>query len=61
MLLILALLVVAWIPGALIITLDTFGRLHLTDRELQDIGAVNLIFANVLIIGVYRQWISRIK
>jgi hypothetical protein len=60
-LLILALLVVAWIPGALIITLDTFGRLHLTDRELQDIGAVNLIFANVLIIGVYRQWISRIK
>jgi hypothetical protein len=60
-LLILGLAVVAWIPGTLIITLDTFGRLHLTDRQLQAAGAVNLIFMNVLVIGLYRQWISKIK
>jgi hypothetical protein len=60
-LLIVILLVVSWIPGALIITLDTFGRLHLTDRQLQAAMAVNLIFGNVLVIGVARKWISRIK
>ncbi len=60
-LLIVILGVVAWIPGALIITFDTFGRLHLTDRQLQDVGVVNLIFMNVLVIGVARKWISRIK
>jgi hypothetical protein len=60
-LLIVMLGVVAWIPGALIITLDTFGRLHLTDRQLQIAGAINLIFMNVLLIGAYRKWISRIK
>ena len=42
------LLVVSWIPGFLIITLDTFGMLHLTDRQLQAALAVNLIFGNVL-------------
>jgi len=60
-LLILILLVVSWTPGFLIITLDTFGRLHLTDRQLQAAMAVNLIFGNVLVIGVARKWISRIK
>ncbi len=60
-LLIVLLGIVAWVPGALIITLDTFGRLHLSDRELQAAGAVNLIFMNVLVIGAYRKWISKIK
>lgn len=60
-LLIVILGVVAWIPGVLIITLDTFGRLHLTNRQLQAAGALNLIFMNVLIMGVYRKWISKIK
>ena len=60
-LLIVLLGVVAWIPGALIITLDTFGRLHLGDRQLQAAMAVNLIFMNVLVIGVYRKWISKIR
>jgi hypothetical protein len=59
-LLILGLAVASWIPGALIITLDTFGGLHLTDRQLQIAGAINLIFMNVLMIGAYRKWISRI-
>jgi hypothetical protein len=60
-LLIVILGVVAWIPGVLIIILDTFGKLHLTDRQLQAVGAVNLIFMNVFLIGVYRKWISKIK
>jgi hypothetical protein len=59
--LLIALLVVSWIPGSLIITLDTFGFLHLTDRQLQAALAVNLIFGNVLVIGVARKWISKIK
>jgi hypothetical protein len=60
-LLIVILGIVAWIPGVLIITLGTFGRLHLTDRQLQGVGIVNLIFMNVLLIGAHRKWISKIK
>jgi hypothetical protein len=60
-LLIVILLVVAWIPGFLIITLDTFGKLHLTDRQLQTVGAANLVFMGVLVIGVARKWISKVK
>jgi hypothetical protein len=60
-LLIVILGIVAWIPGIVIISLSTLGIWHLTDRQLQDAGAVNLIFMNVLVIGVARKWISKIK
>jgi hypothetical protein len=59
--LIIALAVAAWIPATIIITMENSGALHLSDRQMATVGAVNLILMNVILIGAYRKWISKIK